>query len=228
MEILTTTDYDQFKYFVSNREVDKTHVRKLVASIEQKNLMYIRPAIVTDEMYVIDGQHRIEACRLLNVPVYYIVTEGLTKADIAILNTAQKNWTRLDFINFYAIEGKQEYMTFSKLVNRFPFMRVSCLLELVGDHRKTKIREGILDVKNLERATQVCEWLGSFVAKRIEYAPTREFVRAFSMTIKDEESFRVLLSQARWITKCSSRAEYENQFKALLNKGNVIKLNPIL
>lgn len=142
MEILTTTDYDQFKYFVSNREVDKMHVRKLAASIEQKNLMYIRPAIVTDEMYVIDGQHRIEACRLLNVPVYYIVTEGLTKADIAILNTAQKNWTRLDFINFYAIEGKQEYMTFSKLVNRFPFMRVSCLLELVGDHRKTKIREG--------------------------------------------------------------------------------------
>lgn len=116
--IQSTTDYAQFRYYLSNREVDNAHVKKLAASIQRKNLMKIRPALVNEDMYVIDGQHRIEACRLIEEPVYYLITEGLTQADIAILNTAQN-----------AIEGKEEFVTFSKLVNKYNFLRVGILLK---------------------------------------------------------------------------------------------------
>lgn len=119
MYIKKTNDYSLFKIVVSNREVDKRHVKKLSESIRRRNLMFIKPILVNDKMQVIDGQHRLEACKQINEPVYYLVVPELNKDDIAILNTAQKNWTMLDFINFYAIEGVPAYREVSKLINRF-------------------------------------------------------------------------------------------------------------
>jgi len=218
MEILSTTQYDQFKYYVSNREVDQSHVRKLAASIQRKNLMHIRPALVNEELYVIDGQHRIEACKLINVPVYYLVTEGLTKSDIAILNTAQKNWTRLDFINFYAIEGKPEFITFSKLVNKFEFLRVGILLELVSNRRAKNVRDGELDLANIDRATVVCEWLAELYRKtKIPFISTVAFVRAFKNVIRDDDTFATFLLKAPdSLYRCASQPEYEALMRKIL------------
>lgn len=217
MEIQTNTDYAQFKYYISNREVDTSHVKKLAASIARKNLMHIRPALVNEEMYVIDGQHRIEACRLIDQPVYYLITAGLTKSDIAILNTAQKNWTRLDFINFYAIEGKQEFVTFSKLVNKFQFLRVGILLEMVSNKRKMNVREGELDLGNLRRATEVCEWLSELQKKRFDFIGTVAFVRAFKNVIRDEDTFVVFLDKCpETLYRCAHQQEYEFLIKKIL------------
>jgi hypothetical protein len=93
MQILQTKNYDDFKIITSNREVDKNHVKRLSKSILRKNLLYIRPVICNQDMEVIDGQHRIAACQLIDEPVFYIKVDSLTKEDIGILNTAQKNLT---------------------------------------------------------------------------------------------------------------------------------------
>src|SRR5688572_7627006 len=120
MEIYTTKDYSKFKIIVANREINKEHVRKLARSIKKKNLLFVRPLIVNDRMELIDGQHRLAACEQIGETIFYIKAGGLTKDDIAVLNTAQKNWTRLDFINFFAIEGVKEFKDISRLINKYP------------------------------------------------------------------------------------------------------------
>ncbi|MEJ0030905.1 MAG: ParB/Srx family N-terminal domain-containing protein [Bacteroidota bacterium] len=98
------------------------------------------------EMHVIDGQHRIAACKMLGETVYYI-KDDITKEDIAILNTAQKNWTRMDFINFYAIEGRGDFETLAALINTYPRLKVSFLLNTCG--RSPNLRAGEINLTKI-------------------------------------------------------------------------------
>jgi hypothetical protein len=133
MEIHKTRDYQQFKSITSNRDVNRLHVKKLSESIKQRNLLWAKPPIVNEKLQMIDGQHRLEACEMVKEDFFYIIGEGLTKDDMAILNTNQKNWTSGDFINFYTIEGLKDYKELSKLINKFEDLKVSMLISFAGD-----------------------------------------------------------------------------------------------
>ena len=79
-KIHSTTDYNQFKYIKGNREVVESHVKTLSDQIAKKDFQI--PIIVNEKMEVCEGQHRLEAYRLLGVPITYIVKEGLEIQDI--------------------------------------------------------------------------------------------------------------------------------------------------
>src|SRR5690606_774965 len=79
-----TTDYSIFGEIESNREVDLRHVRKLMKAIEKRNLLHLNPIIVDEQNRVIEGQHRLEAAKQLQVPIYYITDNTVNKSDIEI------------------------------------------------------------------------------------------------------------------------------------------------
>jgi len=128
MEILKTKDYDQFKTITSNRDVNRLHVKKLAESIKVRNLLWAKPPLVNEKMQIIDGQHRLEACQMVKADFFYMIASGLTKDDMAILNTNQKNWSSADFINYFTIEGKKDYVELSKLINKYEDLKVSMLI----------------------------------------------------------------------------------------------------
>jgi hypothetical protein len=219
MEIHRTQNYDLFQIILSNREVDASHVKKLARSIQRKNLLYVRPVIVNNKMQVIDGQHRIEACKLLNEPVYYIIADHLTKDDIAILNTAQKNWSRNDFINFYAIEGREKYKDLSKLINKYQKVPVSTLVSLACG-RGTKIREGEISSVNTTRTTEVFDWIMDLHKNRNNaFVTTRNFVTAFNQVVRTEDEFLPVLVASEDASKfhiCDSRDSYKTMLRLIL------------
>jgi hypothetical protein len=220
MTIQTTTNYKLFKSITSNREIDKGHVKKLAASILRKNLLFIRPIIVNTAMEIIDGQHRLAACQQLRQPVSYVVAEGLTKDDIAILNTAQKNWTSLDFITFYALEGRKEFREFCKLANRFSEVKITALLRLASAGRPSRVREGYLNIGNISRATLVCSWLRKLRNLGYNFVYERDFTLGLNDAILDEPTFSMLLASvtADNFYKCNSRPEYEGMIRAIINQ----------
>lgn len=220
MEIYKSTNYDQFKIILSNREVDKNHVRRLARSIKKKNLLFVRPLIVDGKLQVIDGQHRLEACRQSNEPVYYIKCEGLTKQDIAVLNTAQKNWTRLDFINFYAIEGRKEFKELSKIINKFPQLKVSMILKAYGECGR--IREGIIGSVNADRARTLCAWLTSLIEEGYRFAAEIDCGLAIKELIKSESQFQKFSDRKtpESFFKCHSVQEYKQLISNILSTWN--------
>jgi len=151
MEIQKTKDYSLFKFILSNREVDHNHIKRLAKSIQRNNLLYIRPLIVNDKMELIDGQHRLEAAKQIGAEVYFMKVPKLTKSDIAVLNSAQKNWTRSDFINFYAMEGNEDYKKLAQLIDQFYWLQVSVVVAIAcgGTH---DIKEGKIKIKDYKRA----------------------------------------------------------------------------
>lgn len=217
MNIQKTKDYDSFKSIVSNREVDKKHVKKLVASIKRKNLMIIRPMVVNSKLEVIDGQHRLEACKQLKEPVYFVKLDDLDKEDIALLNTCQKNWAMIDFINFYTIEGRKDFKTFARLLNEYSDIKVTTLMKMCGNSRN--VRQGDIDISNINRARQVACWI-SQLSRKFPFTLTRDFIFALDDECKNEEKFdrfiQLVNRDRECLRKCDSRSEYRKLINSLL------------
>lgn len=116
MDIQNTTDYSQFKILNANREIRQAHVKQLIISISEKNLLAEHPIEVNSEMEILDGQHRLKAAEALGLPIYYYVANDSDLNDVRLLNVNQRPWTWRDYINFYDQQGKSAYTTLKKFM----------------------------------------------------------------------------------------------------------------
>lgn len=136
--IQSTFKYDQFNLLANNRAVDENHVRRLKkAFAENPQTAAAQPILVNQRFEVIDGQHRLEACKELSLPVYFIVVPNVTIEDTRKLNVNQKSWIVRDFVRSYADSGDKSYQRYDELVDTYSFAH-AVLLEACGlRHNKT-------------------------------------------------------------------------------------------
>lgn len=112
-EVYKTEDLDIFKFTKFNRNVLVTK-----EMLEQAKEGFISPVIVNEHMVVIDGQHRVEHAKKAGVPVEYIIKPGLNEHDIVRMNTTQRKWNVLNYIESYANQGSEEYVSLLNLLNK--------------------------------------------------------------------------------------------------------------
>ena len=86
--VYTTNDYTLFTSIDGNRTKNKLHIKRLKQSIKEN---YLFTVIIVNENYeIIDGQHRFDVIKELNLPLYYIICEGYGLAEVHILNQISK------------------------------------------------------------------------------------------------------------------------------------------
>ena len=94
MEVRSTKNYDLFKYLPENRAIHKSHVKKLEDSIRQQNLLSVNPIVLDKNMFILDGQHRLEACKNMDIPVFYtVLSEDCDHTSLFLLQQS-KLWTK--------------------------------------------------------------------------------------------------------------------------------------
>lgn len=134
--ILKTSDYKLFKQMPGNRVINHENVDNIVESIKKNNKLHVHPIIVNEEMYVIDGQHRLVAAVKLNVPIYYVVSSGKDELEdayehIMSANINQKSWSIEDFLHLYAIKNNDEdYKQFIAMMSKLK-LRARALIGLI-------------------------------------------------------------------------------------------------
>ena len=110
MEIKTTNDYSKFKYIIGNRSINehnKNRIKISINKIGQQMPMLVAEKDLTDNKYpVIDGQHRLEAIKTLNLPVDFIVSNKTNANNIDEIQVS-KQWTTLDFCKRNAALGSR-------------------------------------------------------------------------------------------------------------------------
>lgn len=172
--VLMTNNYDLFKIMPDNRNINLLHVKRLVESFNEQYL--ISPIIVNERHEVIDGQHRLQACRETNKPVFYIPIKGYGIKQVQILNTNQSNWKKIDYLHSYCAEGRKPYLEFKEFMNAFPdFQMKSCerLIALNSSGRKTgfiggqkaqmkDFEEGKLYIPNIAKSYQIARKVMDF------------------------------------------------------------------
>jgi len=114
MSINETKQYSMFKHYGHNREIDENRVKKLMASIKADGL--IQPIIVTNDLHIIDGQHRLSSCIKLGIPVWYVVNNFMTSEAVTTANNTQKAWSRHNWIHHHAAKGSADYKRLIELV----------------------------------------------------------------------------------------------------------------
>lgn len=114
--VQSTYDYGRFKLILGNRNVSS--VKKILKSIDTVGQL-ITPIIVNEKYEIIDGQHRYQAWKERNLPIYYIVCDGYGIKECIAMNTTSENWKSEDYINCYAEYGLFDYVALRSFENKY-------------------------------------------------------------------------------------------------------------
>ncbi len=128
----TTTDYDSFKILGFNRDLNETSVKKLQQSIRDHG--FLLPILVNNEMYVLDGQHRLEAARREKVPVPFIKYDLPTNQIpilISTLNSLSVNWGLYNYFHLWHEQEREAYLDLALIKDTYGFS-VTNVLRLAG------------------------------------------------------------------------------------------------
>lgn len=222
-----TTQYHLFSLLDANRPLNQGHVQKLVEQIRQNNLLHIRPLDVTPELEVIDGQHRLAAAKELGLPVYYRITQQLTEADIASLNTASKNWLGVDYLHYWTEKGQPAYVALTDFRQRHPrisFSNAKMMVSGSTNNRAADFRAGTWQAGQLEKAEQVAGLIERIAAETpFKQAADTRFVAAVYHCAANVAGFKPehfmgrILRQPRALVPCATHKQYLELFQEIYN-----------
>lgn len=180
-EIQKTTDYYKFSFLEGNRDLCEKSINKLMRSIDEEDLTRINPIVVNSDFEIIDGQHRFEALKRLNKPVYYFVLENAGIETVHRLNLYQRNWTTLDFIKCFAAIGKKDYR---RLLHDIEFLKLKYAVALRILNTKTDVvKQG-----GLVYTEQTAKYLKSFIN---DYRPIVDYVDNSGTAISTDNCYYI-------------------------------------
>lgn len=109
IQIKSTVNYTQWKDSNWQPEKRVQANNELAASIKITNgNMYVPALVDMESQTIIDGHRRLQACRMANVPFYYIEVDSNIiggREAIKMLNTTSRQWSLLDFMSSYAVDN---------------------------------------------------------------------------------------------------------------------------
>lgn len=148
-KIQSTTDYSKFQIFDENRLTTEPHIQKFVDDPSFPKKFPFSPIVVDKEYNIIDGQHRFQAAKKMNIPIYFIVDDTACLKDISTRNSQVKKWSGRDFVAFYAKIGKKPYILIKELMEKYG-VRLSQLRSSIGkivgqSHMRECFMNGNLD-----------------------------------------------------------------------------------
>lgn len=236
--VLVSNDYEMFKTLASNRKVNNLHLRRLKASMQIKQLVI--PIIVNEQYQIIDGQHRLQACKELELPVYFIITPGADMNDVHLANSVAKVWAVEDYLSSYCDMGLDDYVIYRKFRNKYRFGHKENMLLLQGGmYMRTGLQtvhqdfyQGLFRVTDLEYAYELADKIYQLEPLYSGFM-RRCFVCAMNAANKNksfdfEHFVKALGYQSRKLVDCVSTRQYllliEEIYNYKLGDKNRIRL----
>jgi hypothetical protein len=159
--VYTTTNYDLFKSIKGNRNINHLHLARLKKSIVSNYLITV--LIVNEKYEIIDGQHRFESIKELQLPIYFIVCEGYGLKEVQILNQNSKTWNIDDYLDGYCRLGYPEYLKYRDFINKYNFTHTEtmCILNdsnhMINADVKRMFAKGLFKIRNPYKSTDLAE-----------------------------------------------------------------------
>jgi hypothetical protein len=150
-QIYTTTDYDLFTLRTANREIDMAHVSRIAKSMMDNGWrgapIEVSEIPNSDKLQIEDGQHRFTACKKTNTPIKFMVVNSKDIYDLARQNSIKKSWKGCDYIRAYANDGNYNYKRLANLMNEFPNITLSDILDVIaGKHKQDNLKKGYIRI----------------------------------------------------------------------------------
>ena len=232
--IVSTTNYDMFKLVGTNRIIKQRNVERLMKSFELTGGMSMSKPIIVDRNHnVIDGQHRLMACKKMGIPVHYVVSDDKIE-NIPIYNTYQEKWGLEDYARYWAEQGNENYKRILAIRDRVSIALNGVLECLVssGGYKNDVFKEGrfVFEedvdrcVEYIQKILQLCyivKGKRNVSAKMLRAIRFLSRIKSFDLDTLIEKITRY---QGKLYT-CATSEEYIQMFTSLYNYK--IRLNKI-
>lgn len=223
--ILGTKDYDKFKFLRGNRAVNPNHVKAIMDSMTEEQLM--DPITVNEKFEIIDGQHRFVAIKTLGLDVWYVIAPGYSSEQMIRFNISSRNWGLMEFFHHFLDLKSPQYVLIDNLAAEFE-VEVSRVLDLHGQlHMRDGIRtnqaikEGSFEVIDLPGLRiKLAQYVQ--IKDLWDFANSRGFCRAYRTISKHPNfEFERFFEQAKkygyTLEKHYSAVDYCTSFQDLYN-----------
>jgi disulfide oxidoreductase YuzD len=237
--VLYEKNYTKFTLFDNNREINETHVADLIASMKKSG--QLMPVVVTQNMEVVDGQHRLKACEKLGVPVSYVVNYAGSSKQIAVMNNTQKGWKNRDFLKHFSHRSHHNCSEYKKVQKFFeeyklPFtVGIALLADRSPNMENTKrrgplpsFRDGTFKITNLDKAKQIAERLIKFksfvpsLVKKVKFIVA--FIRISKLDNFDLKTcYKQIENNSNKFDKCFNQEDWNEAFVKAYNYNLVTK-----
>lgn len=234
--IVSTTNYEMFKLVGTNRIIKQRNVERLMKSFELTGGMSMSKPIIVDRNHnVIDGQHRLMACKKMGIPVHYVVTDDKIE-NIPIYNTYQDKWGLEDYARYWAEQGNENYKRILAIKDRVSIALNGVLECLVSGNGYTNeifkagrfVFDGDVDksVEYIQKILQLCyvvKGKRNVSAKMLRAIRFLSKIKSFDLDFLLEKIMRY---QGKLYT-CATSEEYIQMFTSLYNyKIRVNRISP--
>lgn len=229
-KILSTKNYDQFKQILGNRELIISHVNHLIKLNSVDNSLWQYPGLISADGYLVDGQHRLAAARANDWDFFYTISARESKdLMVGILNTAQRSWSIVNFINYYATNGNKQYQFVIDCLTEFRLSQaiVLALFNKKSGYQTHAIKNGNLVLFEIEGEKVALHDIVSAYSELKPFVSTIVFTdREFAIAIR--KSFSVLSVKEIIVALQKTKDEIEparyipdylRQLEVIVNKG---------
>lgn len=220
-QVYMSRDYQQFKFITGNRMLDELKIKRLIADIKAgNNLLPVCPIIVDPQMQIIDGQHRYYAAQKTNKFIYYIIHERTSVQKIASMNSRQKGWKPLDYLDCYVHTGNEHYILLKQFIEEHKLSITVAMLLLAGRKSSEDYKQGEFEVKDADYAKKIANKLKIFASS--ENSKQTNFARAI-IKIYDAGKIDWELMEDQWhasganLKECNSDKAYITELETIYN-----------
>lgn len=220
--IKKTMDYGMFRTMETNRPLIPGYVKALAQSIKECDMTPNNPIIVDEENYIIDGQHRLEACKMLGLPVYYVTISGIDRNEAMVcLNKQQKAWKQEEFLTFYAVAKQGCYKDLYEFWKRTKMKLCNVMVIYPNKQINAQIlKSGKMNIDKNPNADKIIDFLNNEVVRSMKFTKNRPFVLAVKKAFEkyNDRQMRKLLDKVIYLKRAANFELYMIAFDNLITK----------
>lgn len=170
-------NFAKLRFHSSNRDLADRHVARLREGMVC-DLHDLYPGVVSQDDYILDGQHRFRARRELGLPVYMLRSD-MSVADVAFCNDATRAYTLRELFRCFAALGVASYMAVDELAKECANLPFQCVVNAGTSHGMKYGSQGLRNgFYRLDRANFV-RLLSIRCAELVERWPHLDFPKFY-------------------------------------------------
>jgi hypothetical protein len=224
---MKSKEYNKFSIYEGNiRPYSHEFAKKLAKSMEQIGYDISKPITVNRRLEILDGRHRFEAAKMLNISFYYEVTMADEDIVIRDFNELQRIWKLETYIDYHANMNKPKYKElkwFKDNSNLPPSVSLLIYVKSGSNNRiSSTIRKG-LNFKINNRYMDIYKFIIE-AKKKVPYAYTKNFVISI-VTVHNSLEDKYIKKIFGFIDTIKQQVSVKDYINIYTNKLNVGRKN---
>ena len=224
-----TKKYSMFISPAHQRDISNNSIKSIMESMKEHGIISAvstRKSLIHKGKYeVFDGQHTVEACKRLNLPVIYNEFADVSNKAMISLNGKSKKWAMGDYLKFGVTDGIKDYMLLDKIYKKERLPLTALIMMYGGSYGNKSFKDLKWKSLQIERGNKILEYIkeieATFNIKHVRFA---RFIWGFGRVIDsgkyDHNRMIYQLGKcSSMLTKQANPEDYTSNIEMVYNYG---------